>query len=55
MPVSGGLLAAENLFLPKQLALCLERKVKPHRADDSTRWLAPTLSQPIDTQHRPLV
>ena len=30
-------LAAENLFLRKQLALFQERKVKPHRADDSTR------------------
>src|ERR1700758_922935 len=32
-------LAAENLFLRKQLALFQERKVKPHRADDSTRLL----------------
>ena len=31
--------AAENLFLRKQLALFEERKLKPHRADDSTRWL----------------
>ena len=30
-------LAAENLFLRKQLALFQERKVKPRRADDSTR------------------
>ena len=30
-------LAAENLFLRKQLALFQERKVKPHRARDSTR------------------
>jgi putative transposase len=30
-------LAAENLFLRKQLALFHERKVKPHRAHDSTR------------------
>ena len=30
-------LAAENLFLRKQLALLQERKVKPHRAHDSTR------------------
>ena len=30
-------LAAENLFLRKQLALFQERKVKPLRADDSTR------------------
>src|SRR5215468_8114583 len=32
-------LAAENLFLDKQLALFQERKVKPHRADDSTRLM----------------
>jgi putative transposase len=31
-------LAAENLFLRKQLALFQERKVKPRRADDATRW-----------------
>jgi hypothetical protein len=30
-------LAAENLYLRKQLALFQERKVKPRRADDSTR------------------
>ena len=30
-------LAAENLFLRKQLALLQERKVKPHRPHDSTR------------------
>jgi hypothetical protein len=30
-------LAAENLFLRKQLAFFQERKVKPHRAHDSTR------------------
>ena len=34
---SRGALAAENLFLRKQLALFQERKVKPHRAHDSTR------------------
>src|SRR5678815_6062620 len=38
-------LAAENLFLRKQLALFQERKVKPRRADDATRWLMATLSQ----------
>lgn len=32
-------LAAENLFLRKQLALFQERKVKPRRADDATRWM----------------
>jgi len=38
-------LAAENLFLRKQLALFRERKVKPRRADDSTRWMMATLSR----------
>src|SRR5664279_5618296 len=38
-------LAAENLFLRKQLALYQERKVKPRRATDSTRWLMATLSR----------
>src|SRR5215469_4359756 len=32
-------LAAENLFLRKQLALFQERKVKPHPADNSTRLI----------------
>ena len=30
-------LAAENLFLRKQLALFQERQVQPHRANDATR------------------
>jgi hypothetical protein len=30
-------LAAENLFLRKQLALCLERDVRPRRATNATR------------------
>src|SRR5215831_4229303 len=38
-------LAAENLFLRKQLALFQERKVKPRRADDATRWLMATLGR----------
>ena len=38
-------LAAENLSLRKQLALFQERKVKPRRADDSTRWMMATLSR----------
>ena len=38
-------LAAENLFLRKQLALFQERKVRPRRADDSTRWIMATLSR----------
>jgi len=38
-------LAAENLFLRKQLALFQERKIKPRRADDSTRWMMVTLAE----------
>ena len=30
-------LAAENLFLRKQIALYMERQVKPRRADNATR------------------
>ena len=37
-------LAAENLFLRKQLALFQERKVKPRRSGDATRWIMATLS-----------
>jgi putative transposase len=37
-------LAAENLFLRKRLALFQERKVKPRRAEDATRWIMVTLS-----------
>lgn len=40
--------AAENLFLRKQLALFQERKLKPHRATDSTRWLMAFLSRVFD-------
>ena len=38
-------LAAENLFLRKQLALFQARKVKPRRANDSTRWVMGTISR----------
>ena len=41
-------LAAENLFLRKQLALYLERQVKPRRADDATRIALVALSWLID-------
>jgi hypothetical protein len=41
-------LAAENLFLRKQLALYRERKVKPRRADDASRIMLVTLSWLID-------
>jgi putative transposase len=43
-----GRLAAENLFLRKQLALYLERQVKPRRADDATRLTLIALSRLID-------
>ena len=46
-------LAAENLFLRKQLALYLERQVKPRRADDATRILLVVLSQLIDWRRSP--
>ena len=38
-------LVAENLFLRKQLALFQERKVRPRRADASTRWMLAALCQ----------
>jgi putative transposase len=38
-------LAAENLFLRKQLAMYVERRVKPRRADDTTRITLAGLSQ----------
>jgi putative transposase len=41
-------LAAENLFLRKQLALYIEREVKPRRADDATRIALVGLSWLID-------
>ena len=41
-------LAAESLFLRKQLALLQERRVKPHRATDATRWVMATLSRWFD-------
>jgi hypothetical protein len=41
-------LAAENVLLRKQLALYLERKVKPRRADDATRVALVVLSRLVD-------
>jgi hypothetical protein len=41
-------LAAENLFVRKQLALYRERQVKPRRADDATRITLVMLSHLID-------
>ena len=37
--------AAENLFLRKQLALYVERKTRPHRATDAVRFTMARLSQ----------
>ena len=44
-------LAAENLFLRKQLALYQERKVKPRRADDATRIVLAGLSRFLAWRH----
>jgi putative transposase len=41
-------LAAENLFLRKQLALYIEREVRPRRADDATRVALVGLSRLIE-------
>jgi transposase InsO family protein len=41
-------LAAENLFLRKQLALCQERQVKPRRATNATRMALVWLGQWFD-------
>ena len=41
-------LAAENRFLRKQLAMFRERKVKPHRTNDATRWLMAVVSRLFD-------
>lgn len=41
-------LAAEHLFLKKQLALYMEREVKPRRADDATRITLVALSWLIE-------
>ena len=41
-------LAAENLFLRKQLALFRERQGKLHRANDATRWVMAALSHWFD-------
>jgi putative transposase len=45
---SRGALTAENLFLRKQLALFQERKVKPHRATDATRFMMVLLERFFD-------
>ncbi|MCU1340249.1 MAG: hypothetical protein JWO19_5830 [Bryobacterales bacterium] len=45
---SRGALAAEILFLRNQLAMFQERNVRPHRAEDSARWLMALLSRLFD-------
>jgi hypothetical protein len=37
-------LAAENLFLRKQLTLYVERRLRPRRADDATRIILASVS-----------
>jgi len=44
-------LAAENLFLRNQLALYLDRQVKPRRADDATRIAPVALAWLVDWRH----
>ncbi len=44
-------LAAENLFLRKQLALYVERQAKPCRVDDATRVALVVLSRLIEWRH----
>ncbi len=41
-------IAAENLFLRKQLGLFIERKAKPHRATDAIRFTLARLSRLFD-------
>ena len=45
---SRGHLAAENLFLRKQLALYQERRTKPRRPDPATRVALVVLSRSLD-------
>lgn len=44
-------LAAENLFLRKQLALFEEREAQPHRATDAVRFLMSALGRLFDWRH----
>jgi putative transposase len=44
-------LAAENLFMRKQLALYMERRVMPRRADDATRIILVGLSRILEWRH----
>jgi hypothetical protein len=44
-------LAAENLFLRKQLALYQERQIKPHRTTQATRMVLTWLARWFDWRH----
>jgi hypothetical protein len=46
--LSRAALAAENLFLRKQLALFEERKAHPHRATDAVRFVMSALGKLFD-------
>jgi putative transposase len=48
-------IVAENLFLRKQLAMFQERDVRPHRAEDSARWLMARISRLFDWRSAPVV
>src|SRR4029450_2422611 len=48
MPRSRTQLAAENLFLRKQLACYIEREVRPRRADNASRLVLLLPSQFVD-------
>ena len=45
---SSSAIAAENLFLRKQLAMYVERKQKPRRATDSDRFILAWLAKCFD-------
>lgn len=47
---SRSLLAAENLFLRKQLSFYQERKIKPRRADNPTRLTLALLSRRFEPE-----
>jgi hypothetical protein len=48
---SGVQLAAEHLFLRKPLAVYMERRVKPRRADDATRIILGSVSHILEWRH----
>ena len=52
---SSSALAAENLFLRKQLGLYVERKTKPRHATDAVRFTLAQLSRLFDWRNTLLV